>query len=362
MKAQDVIYKLWEQLPRHISNFSTVRNPTVASVSGKTVSVTLANHGLVSGENRLASVTNSVLLNPVSGIEQTSEGVVFTTTERSIIDRDTKTVKLSSVINPSLDGDYELINSTLSTFTIKEFADIAATDVILHEERNPGINGVFDVTVIDQDNFSYDVQYAVGDGFSIELDTMNINTDLRIGGAVSLDVARGLYTKQESKECWLFCVPGNASLDTDTSSGLDNPAGISRNAASRLKLAENFAVFLFMPIRTSNGTEEVDLGKDIRTALYKSIVGVSFDSGFSSGSDNDSACVPISDQMIEAKGKLYIHQFVFSQVPEITQQDTGHNIETAHTFPMGNLQLDIENQHIDNNDVIAQILQTLNTK
>lgn len=334
MKTSDIVFQLMKMLPRYTNSFAPYFYPDAISISGRTVTVTKANHGFSDG---YISVTDAKVLNAIDTISTGSDGVTFSaasehdlTLKESIYPGLNEYAYLTSVSDPSIDGSYELHEvADRETFTLASFPDDSLTDVVLHENRPISINGVHWVTVANANTFSFELSYDLPYDFVIDPSVTKINHRLRIKGASTVERAIENYNRCESDElrCYVVLddVTPNKSMYSNSDSNVEMGGGNDWNAI----MLQPFSVYVFVPERnTTDGMVSRDTCEDLRPHIYKCLCGAKFSNGLSTNAD--SCCAPGSDGAFNANNKAsYVHQFEFSQNFKIVNSDTLINDQTV---------------------------------
>jgi hypothetical protein len=221
MKALDIITHLMEHLPRHTDKFTDFFESEGASIAGPVVTITKTAHGLQTGH--VVSVTDGAFLNPVASLADVTGGVQVVTTEKHDISYGWQgQVYLTSATDPSVDAWYDVVSVQSNLiFTIASFPDVALTDVVLHEYREVGINGLFAVSVVDVDTFTYTLD--TDPGLTLALDSkVKIHNKLRISGASTIERCAKAYEKQSPDDMWGFVILGENAISKSRFANTDS--------------------------------------------------------------------------------------------------------------------------------------------
>lgn len=366
MKTSDIVLHLMETVTALTDDFSDHFNPTAVSVSGTTVTVTKAAHG-ITGTETLISVTDAKIVNSVSNIDDSGTNVVFTTAEKhdlslkfEIDQEENNSVRLASATDPSIDGEYTLVSvPDRETFAIASFPDTALTDVKVIETRDYSVNGLYTATYIDADNFSYELDSALQFDPDILVSEMKVHYSLRIRGASSIERVLSNYNHSAPGNLWGYVilddVVPNKSIYSNTDSDYEQGGG---NAWNIIMLSP-FSFYAFIPeLNTTDGMISRDKAEDIRPWLYSSLCGAEFDSGFTNEADSTTA--PRGDSAYSANLKaFYIHQYEFVQNVQVAQSDT---LYAGKTKALESIAFDYENIVNDNGKVIVSTIANLDTE
>lgn len=359
MKANDIILHLMENVPKYTDAFSSYLKPTSVSVGVNTVTFNKAAHGLVNGQ--YVSVTESSWLNPISTIEEVDGVIQFTTTEENDLSYGWhEQVYLSSAEDPTVDGWYDLsATPDCLTFQIASFPDITLEDVMLHEFREVGINGLYQVTVGSTSAFSITTEVNPVDiGLTLDPASVKVHYNIRISGAATIERCVEAYEMQATDDLlWAYVILGANTINKDryANSDADMEQG-GQNEWNGLYLSP-FSIYVFRSVGNEiAGRGARDAIEDIRPALFHAILGTFFETGFENQAD--SAVAPRNDGPWEYRKAYYVHQFEFMQTAQIAQQDT---LYEARTCLWRKLAFDMMNTATDNGEVIASAEVNLNT-
>ena len=327
MKAQDIITHLMRYLPEYTGLFSSTINPSSVTVVGTTVTMGFASpHGL--STNAEITVKGSLIENPIFSIVDDTDYITFTTTnDHDLTEADDASANLTSASTPAVDNDYSILEvPNRRTFTIASFPDVGLGDVILNEPLQVNnINGRFAVTVTSTTEFTYQLANAFAVDPTVKSGTSDVVGGIRISGGSSILRLQKHYDEQGYKEAWAFVVLGESAVSKDRNVQDDAVLNQKNLNDWAVNMNQNPAVFVFMPKKESSGIgartgrEARDTIEDIRPALYKAVVGDSFDTGFEH--DPISVLIPVSDDMAIDNDAYLVHRFLFQQVAQITSED-----------------------------------------
>jgi hypothetical protein len=353
MKLYDIVSHMQENLTKVSDRFSTIQTPVSVSASGDLVSVEMTGHGIADGG--VISVSNSSFLNPISSITQETDYVEFVTSSYNDLTNDeSKSVYLTSISDPSIDGSYDLISvdhdydNDIHSFSVASFADVALSDVVLNEFRDLCVNGLYNITLVDDDNFTYQLPEDIGTTLSINASDTKIHTGINITGTTDIDRALKTYEVQLKNVLWAFVEIEDVVTSKD--SKITTDAMAEQGDLNFWSIYQNtpFSVYVVVPSDYKLlGRFARDIAEEEKVNLFKILVGAKFDTGFTNSAS--SSTIPTGDGKYEYKKNHYIHQFQFSQMPEITQDDVYHSGLTSN---WKSIEIDILNKNIDNNDVI----------
>lgn len=325
MKAKDVVLQLYSALPNETDKFTdNLSVSSITSVGNTATATTAANHGLSTGA--LVNVFGAKA--PISISSMTRIGTqisVETDADHDLTFGFQQTVEIQGATESEFNGVFELMGvQNRRNFTLMT-VDSGATDAtgspLLIDGSAYGYNGLFNIVVTGLNTFTYTLPVALTQPAT---GTIQASVGFRISAAASIDRAIASYTKQEMDDFWVFVVLGsvtasknrqilNDSIDTQTS-GTD----------WRQKLIHRFSIFVVVPaIDSVSGRQQRDDMEDVAVALFKSLLGVKFDNGFSQRDEFQT----VFDQHLfrEYDSATYVHEFMFQTVSEVTNDDTSED-------------------------------------
>lgn len=337
MKANDVIKQLQAVLPSVTNLFTDGVTISSLTFSGGTVTaVTSAAHNLTTGD--YANIVGST--NPISNASITRVGAVAT------IETDTdhdltlgsvdikyggKSVILTGSNEAEFNGTFPLRdvrNRRKFEIDVDDSGPTSATGSPLTQNASvfPGFNGRHVVTVIDATTFTYTVAatlFATAGGSPV------IKSDARISGAVSVDRALAAYTKEGENKLWAFVVLGDVIASKNRNIASDMTDTMTRRSAWQQRLTQPFTVYVFATsTKDAAGRVTRDTMEDVSVALFRSLLGVKFDTGLFSS--DQYATTFINHGFSDYNTATYVHEFNFELAADVTFDDTvGYDFDTA---------------------------------
>ena len=331
MKAISIVKKLMENLPKHTTDVSSVFNPETISITGTTVSVMKAAHGLVN--NQLISVVGTKLVNPVSSLTVDSDDIATVTTayDNDLTVGYQETVRLESVSEPTINNDYALVEQDdNNTFYVSDFvfAGTIPNDIKLIETRTASIDCFTAITFVDVDNFTFVSDFALDDDLEIIPSSVSINYNMRISRGADIKRLIDHYNAQTPLKLELRVVLGGTSINKSEDANTDSDMEQGGSNEWDGYLLTPFSVFCFQTLSSdSTGGAARDSMSDLRINLYKSILGEEIETNTVAGV-NDSV-YPIGDDAYEYQKGYYIHEFKFAQQIAISLGDTAKSDTTS---------------------------------
>lgn len=336
MKASDIIRQLQAVLPSVTDLFTGKITVTSLSYAGGVVTAVAPGHGLTTGKYaNIVGATNPIGVTSITRVGTVA--TVVTTTDHDLtlgrvdIKNGGKTVDLTGSTEAEFNGTFSLA-SVLNrrTFTI-EVADAGATvatgsPLLQNGSVPPGFNGRYPVTVTGTDTFTYPVSQVL---FATAGGTPYVKPDARISGAATIERAMDAYTKQASGALWAFVVIGDVIASKNREIRSDMTDTMTRRSAWKQRLTQPFTVYVFTPtVNDRAGATARDTMEDVSVALFRSLLGVKFDTGYFAS--NQYATTFINHGFSDYNTAFYVHEFNFELAADITFDDTvGYDFDTA---------------------------------
>ncbi len=336
MKCLDIIKQLQAILPTVTDLFTDNLVITSLAFAAGTVTATTASpHGYTTGDSKtIVGATNPVAITSLDRV--TTVATIVTTTDHDLtlgrvdIKNGGKAVTLTGFTEAEFNGTFKLTGvSNRRTFTI-QVADSGAASgsgspLLQDGSKLPGFNGRFSITDTGASTFTYttsETLFATAGGSPVS------KSDARISGSVTLDRADDSYTKQANNKLWALCVLGDVIASKSREIGSDLTETMVKSAAWRQRIGQPFTVYVFVPsINDAAGRVARDTIEDIRLPIFKSLLGVKFDSGLTS---DEYVVSFVNDGFADYNTAYYVHQFNFELPADIVFDDTvGYDLDVA---------------------------------
>jgi len=345
MKTADIIAALMERVPQFTDLFSDSFTPETVTVAGSLVTIKKTKHGLADG--KIITLSNAVTLTPVVNIESGGDAGwtrIETATPHDATEEYSTHVVLSSASDQTVAGSYPILSvDTRTEIIFTGSIDDTLDDVFLHENREYSVNGIFRISRIDDDHFSVNLPYTLGPQTVILPSALKVHHRVRISGGAEITRLIENYEKQAMNALWAFVVLDDAQINKDRNTRSDAELEQGGGNEWSALLLSPFSVYVFIPCENEiTGRAARDTAEDVRPILYKSIVGMAFDSGFVMSPD--SKVFPRGDQLTAYMKAFYVHRFMFAQIPIITGNDTAR---ASKTVPLQSVQFDFLKTEID---------------
>lgn len=337
MKAGDIIRQLQAVLPSVTGLFTDDVSISSLSYSGGTVTaVTSAPHGLATG--KYANVVGST--NPIANVSMVRSGAVMvckTATDHDLtlgrvdIKNGGKTVEITGATEAEFNGVFNLrsvTNRREYEIDVADSGPTSATGAPLLQDGSaqPGFNGRYAVTVVDATTFTYTTTESL---YSVAGGTPLLKSEARVSGAVDYDTADRAYTEQGDGNLWAFAVLGDVIASKDRNTTSDMTSVNKKNTGMRQRLSQPFTIYVFAPsINDIGGRASRDLMEDVSVALFRSLIGVRFDTGYHSS--NQYVSTFVSHGFTAYSKAYYVHEFNFELAADLTFEDTtGYDFDVA---------------------------------
>lgn len=368
MKAADIINHLFRYLPEQTDLFSKYLVPTAVTVTGSTVTCTFSeSHGVI--DDGVISVIGARIENLVSNIDDSGDTVIFTTANSHDITLGfNNVVNLTSVVDPSIDGDYTILSSdNRKTFELESFSEPLLTDVKLNElidsivvtgtsPNVTNINGLYEsVTVISPTELSFELASTFIIAPTIKPESVKVNVAIRVSGDATIERIIQNYDEQVYRGVWAFVVLGDVDINKDRNVQDDPALQQGGGNAWRALLLEKFSVYVFVPCKNSSskvqlsGRAAKDLISDIRPSLLNVLNGTYFDPGFVN--KPSSATATNGDAIYKYFKAYYVHEFKFEQTAQITNDDI---VRKSPTVALRDVNIDYMNVFDDSGEVLME--------
>lgn len=357
MICKEIVTHLMRYLPRVTDAFSEYSAPSSVSVSGEDVIITMPMHLLKQGQP--VCITHSSVSNPVTSIDSVSGGVQLTTQNSHDVTPNwptRATVTVRSVLTPAADGTYKVVRVPgNNTVVISDFTEVGATDLELLEPIEYGIDGLYNITRINDNQFSFKLDFGetILPGFTLNVvsETVRVHTEIRISGTNSLERALKSYEKHSLDKAWLFVELGRFDPSKGNRTQTDATNEQPGYAQWMIPLIQPFALNVVVPSRGTTGRYARDFAELLRLPIYRSICGAVFDSGVSD-TQLISAVTPEADGEPQYSKAFYAHPFIFSQVARLQNCD---RLFADRTTPFRSIHIDYYSEDTENDEVIMEL-------
>lgn len=332
MKIEQIVLQLANLLPQQTDLFTDNFDISSLVRVGSTVTATTVDpHELETGDN--VSIFNAFAPVQVDTLTRSDNVVTVTTLQDhdfrerySTFNPRTSDVCQGFILGadqPEYNGFRDILTvPNRRTFTY-EVTGTPATpgtgDIIVIDGKDRGYVGLKSVTVTGSNTFTYPI---VGTPVSPAETNSTIvaRAKPRISGVVNLQRANESYTVFSQDKFWAFVdVTGTV---TSKSRFILNDSISSPVAGNeyRENIIKSFNVYVFATASKSLSSRSIkDKMVDLEVALYKSLLGVKFDSIFFA--QGQFMVVPVSNNTISYNTGIYVHEFAFQARFDVTEGD-----------------------------------------
>jgi len=214
-----------------------------------------------------------------------------------------------------------LYNKYTFFFEVKNSPTTPATGTIYQLlYKNAGYNGFKEITKVDANNFTYVLDNALN---SPAQGTITCDVARRIDGGISIDTIEKAYTKQSENNYNLYLLINDTLSSKQRAELTDITYVYKKGATYRQDLYYNFDLIAFIPTKNElTAIKVMDDIEDIRKAIFRSILGVFFNSELNEEDTNKfDGVVFVSDGFEDYNGSFYEHRFSFQVAGEILTPD-----------------------------------------
>lgn len=326
MKLSDIVMHLGSYIPYFTDKFSdTFGVATITCVNGVVTVVTTNPHGFTTGQSVITS--NYAIQHSVTSITNDGDGnvTVVLPDDHDLTLGWQPTVKISGVTQTDYNGVHPLIDvPNRRTFVFSIDPDVITTitgaAIKFIEYRERGVDGVWTITVVNNNTFTYNT----GDiNLNFTLIEGQMHKNQRVIGTVTID--RFLEFYKESKKNKFYAVVCMEDSRASKSRNIINDAlgQIDSQIDARQLLLEPFSVYIVAPT-TEDGValDTIDaMYEEIRNALFSTLVGHRFPTGLSESDTYSGVCFA-SHGAYSYEREYYVHRFIFETTKELTIEDS----------------------------------------
>lgn len=329
MKAEDIIKQLQFALPNNTEYFSDTLNITSLTRSGSTVTALCsAAHNLETGKNvRISGAKSPTLITELTQINGIA--TARTNADHDLTEGFFETVEITGADQEEYNGTFTLLRvQNRLTFSYElgsaPVSPATGSEILLLTAGLGNYNGLYTVTVTSPTSFTYQITTSP---YQTAFGEIKAKKNIRVSGAVTIDRALESYTAQETNKLWAFVVLDDTAVSKDRTLRNDGIALRSAGTDFRTRLLKNFSVYVVVPsVMSIAGRYERDLMEEIEPILYKSLLGVKFESPFAE--KEWSMVTPVGHGFAGYYKAYYVHRFQFQTSYDILFQDTAINPDT----------------------------------
>lgn len=324
MKASNILQQLYREIPSLTNYFSDgVDIVNISANNSTTVLVeTSTPHELV--DQSYVNISGVKYPTEVLSITRFKKILtIVTETPHDFTYGRQKTVEVIGANEANLNGVFDISaipNRNTIVAQITDAGDFTGTgDMKVLEETGfaqSKINGLKQITLIDETNFSYTVPSALTFSYSGGF----VTTSYRMASAIDEETALAMYTAQETEDYWLFVIVGPVVASKDRHNNSDAIYSQNTNAAYKQETVHRLDILVIANASDFLSSMTIrDNMEDIAKALVASLCAYKVDNGFSAG--NYYSLVFDSHQTASYNKAVYSHNFSFQSVGQINDMD-----------------------------------------
>ena len=342
MYLRDIITQLRTELPKSSDKFS--EKLTISSITflaGIVTVVTTTDHGLESGDT--ATIVDAKQKTQITTLTRVGTTVTMVTTTphdqtKDYIDpSEQPPIVIGGSSIAAYNGSWAIEstdNRTTITFEITT-TPADADDGYLEENSVGGYSGIKEVTVLDSTTFTFETDKSLTSegigGF--------VHTDIRVAGALDVELAKEAYTKQEPDNYWMFVVPIIASASKDRHTENDSTYSLVKGDDYRQKVIAPFEIYVFIPSTGDiAGRASYDSMVEESVGLYRSLLRFKLPTPYTN--DTFNRIIFETHGPEEFVKPYYIHKFTFSVTEELMISDSN---TTSEDVAFRDIDLKIQN-------------------
>ena len=321
-----IMAQLYRYLPKFSNYFNDIKAVAANIVDGspQTLEINLPAHGLSTGNN--VTLSNSQVSNNIIGVHQIVDAVGnsilrFETAVPHDLTMDyTGSITLRGFSDINLNGEFELslvIDSTHFDIIYDTAPTLTGNEQLIMYIEN-GIDGVWPITVTDEDNFTVSLlgSMPIQPGAVVAL---NCSYGFRIYPVYDYKAGIEIYTPQLSanKAC-LFVIMEDSRASKNPWIESEGREENTNAQQVRTKIINEFSLVAVFPTSstlTNSAAAELCWNR-ILMSLYKVMVGINFGQTL-----NDYITTLIGHGPTEYNHAYYSHAYTFEYIYEITNDD-----------------------------------------
>ena len=324
MRMSEIAELLQRNVPRKTNLFHDLIPISSVIASGGSASIgTDKPHGLSTGN--IVSIVGCETRTIINSADVSLPPFVTfgTATDHDLTFEGGQSVKLFNFT----DGDWNNVDIELTavpnrrSFQVKSLnanPTLNGVEFLLEPNRADGINGLYEITVTGEKTFQ--ISGGFNDGVYSPINGA-VAVSPRIAVAVSEERAIELY-QVNPEVTWLFVVNDGAAASKARSSLNDAVFSPTKGSDLRLKIINNFSVYLFIPTPEQLTAEEaVDIAvHDIAPILISSLFGYRPETGFSCPTSQFG--VTMTDfALFDYNRAVVVYRYRFEAPVDITAED-----------------------------------------
>ena len=323
-ECKDIVNQLKAVLPLYTDKFNDSISLTSFIRSGSTITFATSDSTISTGSNILikgVKMANEATITIVDNI-----ATCTTVNYHDMTEGFQQKAIFTGIAESGWDGSFDVLTvPTQYTFTFEVPTGIdTPTGIFYLLENRTGFNGYKTITNVGSGQYTYELDTADFDLLpsigNVEYASLVYNT--RIAGASTQEYLMKYYEEQKPNKLWAFVVLGNVTASKSRDNDSDATAKIKPTGQEyKQELLLPFEVNVIIPQKAEGISGRIlrdEIESEIRPALFKSLLGVAFDTGFISG--NEFTTVFVDDGYVNFNSAYYTHRFNF-EIPFMITSD-----------------------------------------
>lgn len=321
MKAEDVVNQLRAIVPVYSDRFTNTISLTLNWAAGIVTATSISPHTLETGD--AVTISGAEAPFPISDLTFSgSIATAVTSVDHDLTEKYQKTIGVIGADQAEFNGEFDLLsvpNRRTFNYRLTSTPPIspATGSIMLLDPLFQGYKGVFNVTVVDPNTFTYPFSRELG---SPAQGNPLLHLQPRISSAIDIRRLADSYTKQPTDNYWAFVVMGDVATSRDRAILSDATETLGAGDKKRVRQIEPFNVYVFAPTTTEIAARTArDSMEEVKLALLKALYGWVAPSVFS---DTDQIQIaPTGDGFAEYTKAYYVHRFDFERSIDLVADD-----------------------------------------
>jgi hypothetical protein len=283
-----ILNRLREILPQYTKDFSDEFTVSSLTKSGTTITATVNNHGLLTGDYisiaNAKKVVNIISITTQNNIATVTVNQEHQLTDPSFLSKEWLPIKIEIANTTNYNGIFDLLtvpDAFTFTFKVNSLLPTENSGSLLIYDSKYGWNGYKQITKIDDNNISYQNTSNIG---TQAVGDIKLYKGSRIQDVASIERLQAFYNNQQKKS-WLFVYVDRKETEK---SGSAITASNAQNRGQKflVETLQYFSLLIIIPTKTdqyddSFGGRTSDLARSYEIPILKSIVNYRFDSDLS---------------------------------------------------------------------------------
>lgn len=331
MQGEELIIQLQKFLPRFTDKFSSnVPLTSITSSALLATATTSVAHNLSSGN--VVNIVGALSPVAITSISRSATIATATTTDNHDLTEGVfPNVTLSGTSEAIFNGTFKFltqVNRKTFTFQVIDSGATSATGGQLEDPGAPGgYDGLVTITVTGPTIFTYALSLPQSSDAIVT--NAEVRQALRITGAVDLDRATALYTKQNPGAFWAFVILEDVIVSKSRFGMNDANSSEGSSGSRRQQIIQPFSVVVYSPsVDDLSGRLARDNMESLAAGMFKSLIQFKPDTGLSEG--KNMGVTFVGSLPIEYATAYFVYAFRFELLANIENADTiEHSFDVA---------------------------------